>query len=245
MIAFTYQPETGQIASWHKGFLTMLPTLERYACFAFRHLLAEARDNAVREVIANCLCAYHRIYERNELRRAFALALVRFAVAQYHAGRRVGTAWNSRDVYSAQAQQEADIEIHPLETPGEQSDQWQESLTDNHQTPVPDQVHFRIEFPRWLDAQTNRNRQIAETLAFGYSTGEVARKFNLSAARISQIRRELYASWNEFTGESQAAPECQRPRELNAALRQFQAGTAKTPAVAAKSCRGTTIRKQG
>jgi hypothetical protein len=71
---------------------------------------------------------------------------------------------------------------------------------------VPDQVHFRIEFPRWLGAQTNRNRQIAETLALGYSTSEVAGKFNLSPARVSQIRRELYDSWNEFTGGNQLVP---------------------------------------
>ena len=205
MFAFTYPPETSQTAGWHEGFLTMLPRLERYARIAFRRLLAEAREDAVREVIANCLCAYHRLYERNELRRAFASALVRYSVAQYHVGRRVGSSRHSRDVYSTQARQEAEIEIRPLETPGEQSDQWQECLTDNRRTPVPDQVHFRIEFPRWLDSQTNRNRQIAETLAFGYSTGEVARKFNLSSARVSQVRRELYASWNEFTGERQPA----------------------------------------
>jgi DNA-binding NarL/FixJ family response regulator len=70
----------------------------------------------------------------------------------------------------------------------------------NRRTSVPDQAHVRIEFPRWLEAQTNRNRQIAETLALGHSTGEVARKLNLSPARVSQIGRELYDSWKELTG---------------------------------------------
>ena len=205
MIAIIRQPEESQTVGWHAGFLKMLPTLEQYARVGIRGLMAEAREDAIREVIANCLCAYRRLYERQELHRAFASALVRYAVAQYHVGRRVGTSSCSRDVYATRARMDAGVEIHSLETLGEQHGAWQECLTDNGQTPVPDQAHFRIEFPRWLGTQTIRNRQIAETLALGYSTGEVARKFNLSPARVSQIRRELYDSWNEFTGEKQSA----------------------------------------
>jgi DNA-binding NarL/FixJ family response regulator len=124
-------------------------------------------------------------------------------VAQYHVGRLVGTSYSSRDVHSTRARLEAGIEIHSLGTSSEQREEWLECLTDNRRTPVPDQAHFRLEFPRWLGTQTNRNRQIAEMLAFGYSTGEVARKFNISSGRVSQIRRELHESWNEFNGESQ------------------------------------------
>ena len=216
MIAINRQREESQTAGWHAGFLKMLPTLERSARIAFRGLLTEAREDAVPEVIANCLCAYRRLYERNELQRAFASALVRYAVAQYYVGRRVGTSSCSHDVYATWARMDAGIEIHSLETQGEQHDAWQECLTDDSQTPVPDQAHFRIEFPRWLGTQSNRNRQIAETLALGCSTGEVAGKFSLSPARVSQIRRELYDSWNEFTGEKQPVPTRLSSRECRA-----------------------------
>jgi hypothetical protein len=201
MIALPHPRDASTTTDWQAGFLQMLPTLQRYARFAFRRLWREAREDAICETIANCLCAYRRLYKRNELHRAFASPLVRYAVAQYHVGRRVGTSWSSRDVYSTRARLEGGIEIHPLGTSSEQRDEWLECLTDNRRTPVPDQAHFRIEFPRWLGTQTKRNRQIAETLALGYSTGEVARKFNLTPARVSQIRRELYQSWSEFTGE--------------------------------------------
>jgi hypothetical protein len=203
MIALPHPPEACKATGWQAGFLQMLPTLERYALFAFRRLRREARDDAICETIANCVCAYRRLYKRNELHRAFASPLLRYAVAQYYIGRRVGTSWSSRDVYSTRTRLEAGIEIQSLGTSSEQRDEWLECLTDNRRTPIPDQAHFRIEFPRWLSTQTNRNRQIAATLAIGYSTGEVARKFNISAARVSQIRRELYESWNEFTGERQ------------------------------------------
>jgi hypothetical protein len=184
MIAFVDSPETSQATAWQAGFLKMLPILERYARNAFRGLRNEAREDAVCEAIANCLCAYHRLHERNEIHRAFASSLVRYAVARYHAGRRVGAAWRSRDVYSTQARQEVGFEIRSFEATGEQNGAWLECVTDNRRTPVPDQAHFRLEFPRWLEAQTNRNRQIAETLALGHSTGEVARKLKLSPGRV-------------------------------------------------------------
>jgi hypothetical protein len=203
MIALPHPPDACTTTDWQAGFLQMLPTLERYARFAFRRLRREAREDAICETIANCLCVYRRLYKRNELHRAFASPLVRYAVAQYHVGRRVGTSWCARDVYSTRARRDGGIEIHSLGTSSEQREEWLDCLTDNRRTPVPDQAHFRLEFPRWLGTQTNRNRQIAETLAFGYSTGEVARKFNISSGRVSQIRRELYESWNEFNGERQ------------------------------------------
>jgi hypothetical protein len=203
MIALPHPAEACTTTGWQAGFLQMLPTLERYARFAARRLRRETREDAICETIANCLCVYRRLYSRNELHHAFASPLVRYAVAQYHVGRRVGTSWSSRDVYSTRARLEGGIEIHSLGTSSEQREEWLECLTDNRRTPVPDQVHFRIEFPRWLSTQTNRNRQIAATLALGHSTGEVARKFNISSGRVSQIRRELFESWSEFTGERQ------------------------------------------
>jgi hypothetical protein len=47
-------------------------------------------------------------------------------------------------------------------------------------------------------------RRIAKTLANGERTGDVARKFGLSDGRISQIRKELAASWQSFLGETPA-----------------------------------------
>ena len=42
---------------------------------------------------------------------------------------------------------------------------------------------------------------IAKLLAKGETTGAAARKFGLSAGRISQLRQELAESWVEFQGE--------------------------------------------
>ncbi len=203
MIAIVHERHECQPAAWHAGFLSMLPRIERSARVAFRTLRADVRDDAICEVIANCLSAYHRLYERSQLHRAFASPLVRFAVAQYHAGRRVGTSQCGRDLYGLRASKDGQVQIRSIGTPVEQRQAWMECLTDNRRTPVPEQAHFRLEFPRWLRTQTRRNRQIAERLALGYSTAEVARRFKVSPGRVSQIRRELHDSWQAFTADRQ------------------------------------------
>jgi hypothetical protein len=91
-----------------------------------------------------------------------------------------------------------------LGAPGEQVGEWIECLHDNMQTPIPDQVAFRCDFPRWLAMQTPRNRRIAEQLSLGTSTGEAAKAFRMSQARISQLRRELADSWYAFINDALA-----------------------------------------
>ena len=77
---------------------------------------------------------------------------------------------------------------------------------------MPDQVWFRIDFPRWLSRLSARDRRMAEALAAGSRPGEVAAAFGASAGRISQKRREFYDSWRAFHGEGRP------PDYLNARL---------------------------
>jgi hypothetical protein len=74
-------------------------------------------------------------------------------------------------------------------------------LVQHDRTPVPDQAAFRIDFPEWLTSLSARDRRIVDKLASGEGTGTVARMFGVSASRVSQLRKELKASWLEFTGE--------------------------------------------
>jgi hypothetical protein len=187
--------------SWQRGFLEMLPCIEHHIRVALRSLKGAAKDEAICEVVASCLCAYRRLYEQNALDRAFATALVRYGVRNYFRGRRVGTSQCSHDLYSVQAQTKVEVKLQSVGTPRDQRVEWMECLADIRRMPVPDQVHFRIEFPRWLAMQTNRNRQIAMGLLLGHSALQVARKQNISPGRVSQIRRELYESWKAFNSE--------------------------------------------
>jgi len=59
----------------------------------------------------------------------------------------------------------------------------------------------RVDFRAWLATLTLRNRRVAESLAVGSSTGSVAREFQISEGRVSQLRRDLHDSWQRFHGE--------------------------------------------
>ena len=82
-----------------------------------------------------------------------------------------------------------------------QHDAFEERLCDNTQTPVPEQVAFRIDFPQWLTTRTERDRRIIDDMAMGERTDHLARKHGISPARISQLRREYHADWQTFCGD--------------------------------------------
>ena len=120
-------------------------------------------------------------------------------------GRRVGSGESTRDVLSRRAQRKKQFQVERLDRFDDHENGWREAVVEDPRTPVFDQVCFRIDFPAWLARLSSRDRRIAESLALGNSTKTVARRFRLSAGRVSQLRREFYRSWREFTDESSDA----------------------------------------
>jgi hypothetical protein len=192
-----------QQPSWHAGFLALLPTLVRYLRANFRDLPAEAREDAVEEALANACVAYARLAERGLTDKAVPGALARYATAQYRVGRRVGCRLNVHDVLSPYARWRRRIVVERLED-GKASAEWREAVVEDHRTPVADQVAFRIDFPGWLDSLTPRSRRVAQALALGNTTKDVARLCGVTAGRVSQARRELHASWQQYQGEDES-----------------------------------------
>ncbi len=82
-----------------------------------------------------------------------------------------------------------------------QQDGWLEVLIEDRRAGPAETAASRIDFPAWLKTLSNRNRRIAWKLALGGAAGHVARRFGISDARISQLRRELERSWRAFHGE--------------------------------------------
>jgi hypothetical protein len=181
----------------------MLPIIISVARRSLRNLPPETLEDAVAEVIANCTVAYARLVERGKESIAYATVLAMYAVKQYRDGRRVGTKMNSSDVYSQHAQRRGNFSMQHIGLPGEQRYGWREQLTENCRTPVPEQAAFRIDFPEWLGSLSVRDRRITEELAVGESTGDVARRFQVSPSRVSQMRRQLQDSWEAFAGEDE------------------------------------------
>ena len=74
-------------------------------------------------------------------------------------------------------------------------------IEDKHSGPAA-VATMKMDFTEWLKSLPYRVRRIAKLLATGEKTTIVAEKFNLSAGRISQLRRELAQSWKKFQGEA-------------------------------------------
>jgi hypothetical protein len=83
---------------------------------------------------------------------------------------------------------------------------WEEALHDNRLSPVPDQVSFRLDFPRWRGGYSQRDQGIIDELMVGERTGAVAGRHGLSPARVSQLRREFHHDWRRFQGDGIPEP---------------------------------------
>jgi FixJ family two-component response regulator len=93
------------------------------------------------------------------------------------------------------------ITLERLDRFNRRSGEWREALVEDR-TAGPAQIaETRLDFADWLQTLPNRERQLAEKLALGETTGCVARAFRISAGRVSQLRRDLCENWRRFVGE--------------------------------------------
>jgi len=193
------------VAAHRTAFLSILPKIEVHAHFAFRRSrCSHARADAVAEVVALCWLWFCRLARRGKDATTYSTTLASFASRQVKSGRFLN-GQNSKDVLSAMARQRRGFEVVRLaDFTGRYMAPWQEAVADNTRSPVPEQVAFRQDFPSWLTTLSQRHRTIIEDLTLGYGTLHVARKYGISPARVSQLRRAFERGWTLFCDETPA-----------------------------------------
>ena len=179
-------------------FLEMLPRIRRQASVAFRRMRPDHKDELIQEVVANAYCAFVRLVDRGKADVAYATPLAKFAIWQVTAGRQVGTKLSLRDVLSPQAHAAGEITVERLDEFDHEQGELRAALIEDRRATPADTAAARIDVAAWLRSLSLRSRRIAMTLAMGESTGDVARQFKVSPARISQLREELKTSWERF-----------------------------------------------
>jgi hypothetical protein len=181
-----------------------MPAIERHARVYFRHVKCQERKaDLVAEAVGLAWKWFRRLAERGKDGTLFPTAIADFAARAVNSGRRVCGQEKAKDVLSPLAQRRHDFAVEKLIeyetlTPNPLTD----ALIDNRQTPVPEQVVFRLDFPAWLGTLGSRRREMVLALAMGYRTQELAAKYKVSEGRISQIRREAAEDWRRFHGEA-------------------------------------------
>ena len=103
---------------------------------------------------------------------------------------------NGKEPLSRYGQIGNNIEVEP------QSGNWINLMVQDKRAPVADQVAAKLDVGAWFATLTKRMKEIAKDLAFGCSTSEVAKKYGVTAGRISQLRRALEKSWATFQQEA-------------------------------------------
>ncbi len=182
----------------NERFVEMLPWIRHQANRAFCRFRPERKEDLIQEVIANAYCAFVALDRRGKANVAYATPLASFAIRQVLAGRQVGTRPNLRDVLSAQAHSAGEVVVERLDEFDQEQGDWRAALLEDRRATPADMAAARIDVAAWLRSLSPRTRRIAEMLAMGETTSGVARQFNVSSARISQLRQELKQSWERF-----------------------------------------------
>ena len=197
MIAFNNESQN-TASDWQSAFVAMLPEIKQWLRLAFCRLAIEAREDAMAEGIAHCLLAYVRLHEQGRAEVATASSLAWYSSRQVRRGRPAVGRMNSKEPLSRYAQ------IGSGNRFARQNGEWIDTLAEDKRASVPDQVAAKMDVRAWFATLTKRMKEIAKDLACGCSTSEVAKKYGVTAGRISQLRRVLEESWAAFQQEAVA-----------------------------------------
>jgi len=195
------------LAHLHASFLAIvLPRVLSHGRVCFGGLKCpHRREDAIQDMIGLAWRWHLRLAEKGKDATAFPTALASYAARAVRSGTRIAGQERANDVLSPVAQRRhhffvgrlPDFETlteHPL----------CEALLDNTKSPPDETVCFKLDFLAWLASLTERDRSIIEDLMIGERTLEVATKYKMSAARISQKRREFQQDWRNFWADDDA-----------------------------------------
>src|SRR5262249_52618834 len=182
------------------------PRFRAHARYAFRHVRCpDTRADLTAETLALAWCLSGALVRRGRAPEGSAATLALRCSQAVRAGRRLAGSDRSTDALSPVARVRHGFAVRPLrdptpatDPPPGDGDELAEALSGNTRTPVPAQVAFRLDFPRWRSGLGRRARAVLDALAAGGRTTEVARELGLSPARVSQMRREFERGWRAF-----------------------------------------------
>jgi hypothetical protein len=180
-------------------FVRLLPDIERYAKHVFRRCRPADRDELVSETVARVWLFFVRLSARGRDPRRVFRPLLRFCVLGVKDGRRVGGHRNCQEL--CHRVRRDGLRIVSLEDWDDKSrSPWREILAKTKAFSPAQTAAARVDIEAWLNRQSARDRSIANLLAAGERTSSVAKRFRLSFARISQLRKEFRDSWERFQG---------------------------------------------
>ena len=187
----------------HAGFLATLPRVELHAAIFFRDVRCpQQRDDCVAETVAVAWMGYRSLARRGKDAGRSPAARASLAARHVKAGRRLCGQEPAKDALSPLAQARHGFAVQALPVYSTLSaNPLTDALIDNTRSPVDEQVCCRLDFPTWLGGLGERNRRLAEDMALGHRTRDLARAYGVCPSRVSQLRREFCRDWLAFCAE--------------------------------------------
>jgi hypothetical protein len=202
MTALAIDPST---STNHDDFLNVMPRVSYMARRRFSYMPREQREDAVAEAIAAGFMAYLSMKRRGRLKLISTVGFARNAVRHVVAGRHVGSSQASCDVMSELGRRRHGCSVKSFDAESVNNTEgggWLHEAVADKKTSIPEQVAIRVDGGRWLASLKTRDRWMIEELAAGEIAVKVAKRFGISPARLSQLRKEWAAEWKACVGSS-------------------------------------------
>lgn len=172
--------------AWQDSFLPIAAVVGSYAKKHFRG--NRNSDDLCQTAVCLALQAYRDLYLSGRGHYYGAKQIAYYAALQAGDGRAFGCK-RSRDTI-----QPADVDCKQVA--------WLENIAGSDASNPAEIVPVKMDCAAWLASMSPKLRRLAEMLGAGASTTEAAIEFGVSLGRVSQIRRELSDSWDEFQAQA-------------------------------------------
>jgi hypothetical protein len=197
----------------HRAFDSALGQIDAAIDFQFRHRRwsRQRREDVWAEARAATWAAWHGLLLRGQDPVAVGITgIVANACRAVRKGRLVGAnrsvGRGAMDIHHWKARRATGLRIVSFEDQAlAPANGWQGWLRSGRHYGPADEAAFRVDFAAWLAVLPARRRRVAELLAEGLGTGEVAQRLGVTSGAISQSREWLALSWSRFQGEADGA----------------------------------------
>jgi hypothetical protein len=151
-------------------------------------------EDVMQELTGFALVNYISLVRRGK--EVFYSPILKYAILRYKEGRRFAGS-STIDVTSERTQTMGRSEVCCFSQIIDEGKDTMDFMEDRR-TNVAGSAQFKLDFEEWLRRQTPRDRKIILDLMVGETTGDVAKKYGVSAGLISQYRKRYGNNWNAY-----------------------------------------------
>jgi len=188
----------------HSAFDASIGRIDVTLRYHFRRWPGHRREEAIAEARAYTWAAWIGLIRRGK--DPVTVGVVAIAANCCRAvanGRSVGarktTGRGAQDVHDPKARRLTGVRVVPLDVlAGSCPGGWQDWIASDVRYGPAEEAAFRVDFASWIGGLPARRRRVAELLAEGLGTGEVARRVGVTPGAVSQARDWLARSWDRF-----------------------------------------------